>query len=336
MKFLDGVGLDIGTCFVNSARMLKDSEEVDIKTMRDAFFSIDNSKLTRKMLNTGKASYIESEDSSKLYICGNEALNYANIFKAEVRRPLHKGVISTREPEALAMIKAIIAMVIGKTVVEKELCKFSVPADPIDADYNIIYHKNVLKSFVEDAGFTPDPINEASAVCYSELAEDNFTGLAISFGAGMVNASLNYMGVSSIEFSVSRSGDWIDENSAKAIGERVSKITAIKEAGIDILNPQTREEKTIAIFYEDFIGYVVKCFKQKLSESASLPEFPEPISVVLAGGTSMARNFDKMFAQELNKIKLPFKVKEVRTASDKMFAVARGCLFAAIAEKEDE
>jgi len=330
-----GRGLDIGTCFINSATM-NENEEVDIKTMRDAFFAIENSKLTRKMLNNGKANYLESEGGDQLYICGNEALNYANIFKKEVRRPLHKGVISTREPEALAMIKAIIEMVLGKPTVEKEICKFSVPADPIDADYNIIYHKNVLRSFVEDAGFTPDPINEASAVCYAELAEENFTGLAISFGAGMVNASLNYMGVSSTEFSVSRSGDWIDENAAKAIGDRISRITAIKEKGIDILNPQSREEKTIAIFYEDFIGYVVKCFKQKLIETSELPEFPEPISVVLAGGTSMAKNFDKVFANELKKIRLPFEVKEVRTASDKLFAVAKGCLFASIAEQEEE
>ena len=159
--------------------------------------------------------------------------------------------------------------------------------------------------------------------------------MSISFGAGMVNASLTYMGQPSIEFSVSRSGDWIDENAAMAIGERTAKMTAVKEKGFDILKPKDRFEESLSIFYKNFITYVVKNFEKKLSQTNDVPEFPEPITVILAGGTSLAGSFDVVFKEELEKIKLPFKIKEVRFAEDRMFAVAKGCLYSAISEYED-
>jgi len=329
-----GIGLDVGTAFINSA-IIQENDEVKIRTQRDAFFDIENDKFARSMLTSNNANYIESDDGKLLYVVGQEALNFANVFKREIRRPLHKGVISTREPEALLMIKTIIKNVLGQPIKENEICKFSVPASPIDANYNVIYHENVLKSFIESFGFKAEPINEARAICYSELDEESFTGLSLSFGAGMVNVSLSYLGVSSIEFSISRSGDWIDENAALAIGERVSKITATKELGVDLLAPKDRHQESISIFYRNFIAYVVKCFEKKLSEMQDIPEFPNPISVILAGGTSLATSFDKVFKQEIEKIKLPFKIKQVKLANDQMFAVAKGALYSALSEYEE-
>jgi hypothetical protein len=331
----NGIGLDCGTAFINSA-IIDNNDEVKIKTQRDAFFDIDNDKFARNMLVANKANYIESDDGKLLYVVGQEALNFANVFKKEIRRPLQKGVISTREPEALLMIKTIIKNVLGKPNCENEICKFSVPAQPIDADYNIIYHENVLKSFIESFGFKAEPINEARAICYSELDEEGFTGVTLSFGAGMVNCAISYMGAASVEFSISRSGDWIDLNAAMAVGERISKITAVKEAGVDLLTPKDRYEESISIFYRNFIAYVVKCLEKKLHDTATIPEFPQPIPVILAGGTSLAKSFDKVFKQEIDKIKLPFTIKEIRLASDQMFAVAKGALYASLSEYEEQ
>jgi len=331
----DGIGLDVGTSFINCA-IIDNDDQIDIRTQRDAFFDIDNDKFARNMLKMNKANYIQSDDEKSLYVIGQEAINFANVFKREVRRPLHKGVISTREPEALLMIKTILKHVLGEPNIKDEICKFSVPAEPVDADYNVIYHENVLKSFIDSFGFNGQAINEAQAVCYSELDNEGFSGLALSFGAGMVNCSLSYMGTASVQFSVSRAGDWIDENSAKAIGERVTKMITVKEAGIDLLAPKNRHEESISIFYRNFIAYVVKCFEKKLSETSNVPEFPEPISIVLAGGTSLVGSFDKVFKQEIEKIKLPFEIKDIRLAEDQMFAVAKGCLYSAMSEYDED
>lgn len=329
-----GIGIDIGTSFINSATMV--DEQVKIRSQRDAFFDVENDKFARNMLKQNGTSYIISEDEKLLYVVGQEALNFANVFKKEVRRPLRAGVISTREPEALKMIKMILKNVLGEPLEPGEICKFSVPAPPVDADYNVVYHENVLKSFVESFGFKAEPINEARALGYAELSEQNFTGLSLSFGAGMVNASLLFHGSPAVEFSVSRSGDWIDENSANAIGERAAKMTAVKEAGIDLLSPKNRHEEALVIFYKSLISYVVKQFERKLSTGDGIPEFPQPITVVLGGGTSLPKSFDVVFKQELEKVKMPFSIKEVKLASDQMFAVAKGCLYSAISEYDEE
>jgi len=332
-----GIGLDVGTMFCISA--ISKDDKAQFKVQRDAFFDIENNKMSKQMLSKLNANYIESEDSKNLFVIGQEALEFANFFNKEIRRPLSHGVISTREKEALAMIKIILHGLVGDPIEENEVCYFSIPAKSVDSDdFNVVYHENMLKSFIKSFGFNAIGMNEALAVGWSELDEDNYTGLALSFGAGMVNAALMFMGISEDDhqFSVSRSGDWIDENAAMAVGFKASKITAIKESGIDLLNPQGREETAIKIYYENLISYVCKALEKRISQSANVPNFPNPISVVVSGGTSKIKNFEKVFEEELKTKSFPFQIKEVRKASDQLNAVSKGCLLNALNYYEEE
>ena len=140
-----GIGVDVGTCFCVAAR-IKESK-ITYKTQRDAFFDIENNVMSKNMLKKMDCNYIESEDKRSLYVVGEEALQMANFFNREIRRPLAKGVISTREKEALVMIKIILHSLVGDPIEPGEKLYFSTPAIPIDANYNPIYHENVLKSF---------------------------------------------------------------------------------------------------------------------------------------------------------------------------------------------
>src|SRR3712207_9023027 len=47
---------------------------------------------------------------------------------------------------------------------------------------------------------------------FSELQEENFTGIGISFGGGMCNVSVSFMSIPMITFSVPKSGDYIDRS----------------------------------------------------------------------------------------------------------------------------
>jgi hypothetical protein len=321
-----GLGLDVGTAFIVCG--LSKNNEASFKVQRDAFFDVDNNAMSKGMLNRLKANYIESEDKRSLYVIGEEALNMANFFNKEVRRPLSQGVISTREKEALSMIKTILHSLVGNPIVEKEVIHYSVPAIPLDANYNIVYHDNMLKSFLTSYGFNAIPMNEALAICWAELDEENYTGISLSFGAGMVNCALSFLGQSeeSQQFSVARAGDWIDENAAIAIGLKASKITTLKESGIDLKNPQGREQEAIRIYYENLIKYVCNALEKKINKSENLPNFPEPITVVVSGGSAKAKGFEILFEEELKTRKFPFKIKQVKKAKDQLNAVAKGCL----------
>ncbi len=326
-----GIGIDIGTGFCVSSTI--SGEEVTFRTQRDAFFSIENNEMSKGMLDKLNANYIISEDSKRLFVVGEEALQMANVFNKETRRPLAKGCISTREQEALAMIKIIIHGLLGDPMVKDEVCYFSVPAKPVDQDdYNVVYHENVLKSFVKSFGYDARPLNESRAIVFSELADEDFTGMALSFGSGMTNVCLAFMGISEDDhmFSVARAGDYVDSSAAAAVGLKASKITAIKEKGVDLLNPEGRDQMAIKIYYDNLIQYVCDALEQRLNNSDTLPNFPEPITVVLSGGTSKPINFDKVFEETIMKKQFPFQIGKIKLASDQLNAVSKGCLLNAL------
>ena len=90
-------GLDIGTCFLVSAAQ-DSSNQVQVKSMRDAFIDMENDDRVRNMMKMSGVNFIEADD--KLYIVGDPAVTMANIFNKEARRPLSKGIISPGEMEA--------------------------------------------------------------------------------------------------------------------------------------------------------------------------------------------------------------------------------------------
>ena len=78
-----GVGLDIGTMNLVSARMSgAKKNEVTLRRMRDLFIDLPQS--AKKMLKLGSVSYIEADDN--LLVLGDEAMEVANMFGREGRR----------------------------------------------------------------------------------------------------------------------------------------------------------------------------------------------------------------------------------------------------------
>jgi hypothetical protein len=71
----------------------------------------------------------------------------------------------------------------------------------------------------------------------------------------------------------------------------------------------------------------------RILQADNLPKFTSPLPIIISGGTSQAVGFVEQFEKSLaehNKgsSELPFKVKEVRSATDPLRSVARGCLLA--------
>ena len=166
-----GVGLDIGTMNLVSARR-RDKGAVT-KRMRDVFITLPLS--ARKMLRMSETSFVEQD--GKVIILGDAALETANVFGTEPRRPLSAGLISPGEMDALKILGLLIKHVLGDPQVKGEVCYFSVPAEPVDQpDKDIIYHRGVFERIVGECGYRPFPSNEAMALIFSECVEDKFSG----------------------------------------------------------------------------------------------------------------------------------------------------------------
>jgi len=326
------IGVDVGTMTLVCAQQVKD--QIEFSSMRNMYLPLDKDQLV--MAELSKIDFVESEDS--VFIIGEDSFNFANIFGKKVKRPMSKGLISPDEIDSLDVLYLILEKLCGKAT--DGICIYSVPAPSIDVENNIIYHEGVFKRIFNDLGYRAEPFNEAMGIIYSQCQDDQFTGLAFSFGAGMCNVSLAYKSVPVISFSVARAGDWIDEQTAMSLGTVSNRITKIKETSVDLLNymvggkKERRIREAIAYYYKEMIRYSLDQIKNKLLESADNLDLPDSLSVIVSGGTSKISGFLDLFKQILNEYEdsIPIQVKDVRAADDPMTAVAEGLLVKAMSK----
>jgi hypothetical protein len=234
------------------------------------------------------------------------------------------------------MIELIIKNVLGGPRRENETVYFSLPGDPVDADFDVVYHANLVRSMVSRWGYTAKPVNEALAVILSELAGENFTGLGLSFGGGMVNVALAHLSVPIFSFSVAKAGDWIDEQVAKVTGSTASKVCAIKEKSLDLTKTEglSRVEHALLSYYDHLIENVLAHIKQEIERSRKMPTFDNPIPMVVSGGTASVPGFITHFKRTLARSKFPLKVGEVKMATEPLYSVAKGALVMALSEEK--
>ncbi|PSQ17487.1 hypothetical protein BRD00_07205 [Halobacteriales archaeon QS_8_69_26] len=325
-------GIDVGTMNILSAQ--QDGNDTVFVQQRNSFVEIEHSDMAEQMLSRSEVLHIRKDN--KVYVVGDDALNFANIFNKETRRPMQQGILSSDEKSAIPMIKLITEQVVGEPDEPGEKLYFSSPADPIDSDLSTLYHQKTIESFLDDMGYNAEPINEGMAVIYSELADNNFTGLGISFGAGMTNVCLSYYAVPVMKFSVARGGDWIDEQAAQATGTPVDKVTSIKEDEfeLDFTTDVGGVEGALSIYYENLLDYVIENIVREVDEEDVEEGLDVP--VVVTGGTSSPRGFEDLFRDHLRDANIPFSISGVRHANEPLYSVARGALVAARSDEEEE
>ncbi len=325
----EGKGLDIGTVYLVAAEE-DEKGEVQIRLNRNAFVDIAIDASTRSKLTRLNVPYVAQ--GNKFYVLGDHAFEMANALGKNTRRPMKDGLISARESDALPVMKLLIGSILGGPRLADETCFYSVPGDPIDSDLSVVYHKDLFDAVLKALGYRPHHILEGHAVVFSELAQEDFTGIGISCGGGMFNVCVSYKSVPAIAFSTSRGGDWIDNNVATVLGIKASRAALIKERGIDLVSPKTREEDAISIYYRDLINYTLTNIRERFLAAENMPSFPEPISIVFSGGTSLAGGFIDLARKVLNELEFPIPVREIRHARDPLHATAKGCLTAALLE----
>jgi len=324
--------LDVGTSNLVSAK--KDSNnggQVEVKKLRNAFVEINDEQKQR--LAAGSLNAVHIKD--KAYIVGDDAISIARILNKEVRRPMASGILNPAEKEGRDVIGALVKALIGEPKFDGEKCMFSVPAVPIDnPKANTVWHSGFFSHLLEDLGYSPEPVNEALAIIYAECAEDDHSGIALSHGGGQINICASYKLVGTLEFSISRSGDWIDEMTSAAIGSPIAQVLKIKEdPKFDLQNASELDDEigqALYYHYKALIRYEIQALMKEWSKMKSQLDFPAPIPIILSGGTASIKGFKELWETELEKFQkrnpLPFQIKEVRMAKDPLGAVARGLL----------
>lgn len=325
------VGLDIGTMNICCAKSNAD----EIAMTRNVFLKIDKDDIAVNQLSN--ISYVENADG-ELFIIGNDAFDFANIFGKAVSRPMEKGLISPKEISAIDVLTLILRGLIGETKDKEIYASYSIPASPVDVDRSVTYHKNVFGRILSNIGVNHTAVNEAMAIIYSECANEKFSGIGISFGAGMANVCVSYKGLEALTFSTSRSGDWVDQMVAADLDMVQNRVTNIKEkymklsGEVEVSNKKTKRVlEALYYYYKALIEYTIKNIIKEFNDKVDI-EIDDDLPIVISGGTSMPPGFVDLFKKIISGKDLPFEISEVRHAKNPLTAVANGLLVRTMAD----
>jgi cell division ATPase FtsA len=258
------------------------------------------------------------------------------------------GLLNPTEKDSLPILNAIIGELLGKSK-KDEICVYCIPSKPIDVEREVSYHDDVLSTIIESYGYKPHKVEEAVALGYEGLVDNELTGVSISMGAGMCNIAVMYQGMTALSFAVSRGGDWIDNNVAMDTGVPVAKVSNIKESSTqldltkgvmqDIYGESTEEfavMHALRSYYGALINYLLVNLKAQFEGAANVPNFPKPVPIVIGGGTSLVKGFIEVFNEQFDPETFPLEISEIILIEDAHTAVSRGCLSEAQLTEEDE
>lgn len=332
--------IDIGTSFIVVAE-IQDGHEVFTRE-RNAFFAMEREDFAEEMLQDAGAYYLTRGD--QLTVVGEDALKFSMLTgnQTAYRRPMAKGILNPGEEDAISMLELLVEGILGKASFPGEICAATVPCPPYDQEGDVTFHRIVLERCLRRLGYEPKLLNEAMAIIFHQNptiesggARIPFTGLGISFGAGMTNAVISWRAKRLFETAIARGGDWIDQMVARARSMSRSKVTSIKERKLDLddIDPKNGLQVALEVYHEDLVRYTLKNIAAAWKEASA--EVEEALPVCIAGGTSKVPGFAAMLENLLADLKLPFEVEGVTFAQDPLTAVASGALVAAIsAEKK--
>jgi hypothetical protein len=319
-------GLDLGTSRIVLASL--DGDAVTYTPQLNAFIELPYTKMTENMLISQSILY--RVEGMRIFAYGNRADEFAKFLKGDARRPMQGGVLNPDEPKNLQMIELLVERLCGKASKGDKIC-FSIPSSPPDRRSDLIFHERSVINIFESLGYKAQSINEGLAIVYAELKDSNFTGVGMSFGGGMCNICLSYLGLPVFSLATMRAGDYIDQSAASVTGETPTTIRLHKEngfgisrSGADVLG------HALSVYYVDVIETAAKALETAMIETKKLPRFAGPIPIVCAGGTSMVKGFLPELKKAVERVDLPVEISEIRLASEPLNTTAKGALVAAM------
>jgi hypothetical protein len=323
-------GLDLGTSRIILASLK--GQKVSFSLQLDAFVEIPYTKMTEQML--ARENILHQIDGSHIYVYGNRADEFAKFIEGDTRRPMHNGTLNPAEPQNLRMIELLLEHMCGKAKDGEKIC-FSVPSAPPERGSDLIFHERSVQSIFEKLGYQAQSVNEGLAVVYSELKDANFTGIGMSFGGGMCNICLAYLGLPVLTIATTRAGDYIDQSAASVTGETPTTVRLHKEHADETgftLDHETGGmiDRALCVYYDDVIKTAVTALQVAMAESKKLPRFTTPIPIVAAGGTTMADNFLTKLRTAIAATPLRVEISDVFLAKDPFNTTAKGALVGAM------
>lgn len=284
-----GRGIDFGReDFVSAVQ--DESGSVTLKIVPNACLDIPPGDPDRGELEKISAQYRGARDGNT--VIGEAAIRLGRRIGRDTRQAITSVVLSPEDEGLMPALRFMTAGILGRPKAPGEKCFFSVPADLAGGGrLDVAYHRSALERMISGLGFTAKSILEGHAVVFSELADEDFSGIGVSCNDEMLNLCLAHRAIPVMAFSILRPA----------------------EGGIEAM-----------------VRLALETARDRLKSSGGLPPLSKPPSVICAGTQSVPEGFITMFKDELARVDLPFEITSVRRAEAPRATVAKGALVAAI------
>jgi len=333
------IGFDVGTYNLICARRSSNGSEIKCIKEVNAFLEMNLENHNRSFFNIMKDKVSLIERDNKGYIFGQAAIDMAlTLNNLDLKRPMSNGCLNPKEKDAFKILQLMCHSMIGKNISDREVVYYCVPANAINTETDANFHRDVLfdifKSYkIDGKTILPHHINEAMALIYAELSDKQFSGIGISWGAGMVNYCHAIYATEISSFSIVNAGDWIDHQASKATGESPVFINKAKQKINLKETPTNFIERAIQAQYRLMVENTVSNIKKAIENSSNKIHSDEPIDIIIAGGTSSPNGFVELVQEVIESAKLPLPIGTIKRPDDYLYTVARGCLVAAEASQ---
>ncbi|MDX1402507.1 MAG: hypothetical protein R3245_11345 [Kiloniellales bacterium] len=320
-------GLDVGTSRLVLATMA--GETPNYKQQLNAFVSFPFTKMADMTLK--EEDILHVVEGPQILAFGNRCDEFANMLGGTTRRPMATGLLNPQEPQNLEVTRLLLEHLCGQAQKGEKLC-FSVPNSPDSTGSDVVYHEESVAEILRDLGYETSTVNEGQAIVFATLNDSQFTGIGMSFGGGLCNICVSYLGVPVASFCTTRAGDYIDYKTAAAIGETPTTVRLYKESDEFVLDEHrsARLDRALEIYYGNVIKHAVERLEEELATTKRLPKLAEPMPVVVAGGTAEVKGFDKLLRRAIKAADLPIEISMVERAKSGMNTTAKGALLSAM------
>ena len=159
------------------------------------------------------------------------------------------------------------------------------------------------------------------------------SGLLVLIGQTFSHVAVMIQGDCAAAVSSARGGQIIDRECADALGLDAERMRLLRERGVDLARPHTREEEAIAVYVRTTVAHLVLSLKGReglleIAAGASGGEIP----VMLAGGFARTGGLGGPVGQELVPLTRAARIGEPEALEDPELAVLKGCMMVAAAQ----
>jgi hypothetical protein len=331
------IALDIGAHRVRSLR--KQNGRLIGRSVRTAYA---DTPRHRRLLDGGRVGFATCD--RQLVLIGDDAVDYARVFREPVQAALPGGKLPQESPLARQVLATIIGAVLPRADRRDEVCCLTLPGGTTSSQPAAEFLTRLLKL----AGYAPVVTRAGLGLILAELSHTSFTGAAVCLGAATCELTVAHRGREIATVSVCRGGDWIDAQLAEqegcftwdSGGRRLLDVDAIacwkaqQNEPLALTSPSPLM-RTLAGLYRTLLDELCAEAARVFERTPLVATLQRPLPLAVAGGAAQIPGFGALLDEQLRGSPLP-PFGPARVVYDTEYTIARGCLIRAELEAQPD